>query len=241
MDISLTDTIFIFVVCLILFAGCCALCYYLQNPFQYPYYKYEFNVSGRRNVNIQDCVDRYLCDVNNWTTIQHHEQSIQKWKLECHEYLQNCHFRKYREKQYQKILDDESAYKFLTIRRQTRYRQHNYMRSSYFVSVLDDSTAYSFAWLQDRHEKLAETGYSCSLREYSCKNQRKLMTKELRKQIMERDNYTCQICGKYMPDEVGLQIDHIIPVVKGGKTIPSNLRVLCDKCNRKKGAKYNFW
>lgn len=67
------------------------------------------------------------------------------------------------------------------------------------------------------------------------------MTKELRKQIMERDNYTCQICGKYMPDEVGLQIDHIIPVAKGGKTILSNLRVLCDKCNRKKGAKYNFW
>ena len=74
-------------------------------------------MSGRRNVNIQDCVDRYLCDVNNWTTIQRHEQSIQKWKLECQEYLQNCHFRKYREKQYQKILDDESAYKFLTIRR----------------------------------------------------------------------------------------------------------------------------
>ena len=37
------------------------------------------------------------------------------------------------------------------------------------------------------------------------------MTKALRKEIMLRDNYTCQICGKYMPDEVGLHIDHIIP------------------------------
>lgn len=48
---------------------------------------------------------------------------------------------------------------------------------------------------------------------------------------MRRDNYTCQICGKYMPDEVGLHIDHIIPVSKGGKSIASNLQVLCSKCN----------
>lgn len=54
---------------------------------------------------------------------------------------------------------------------------------------------------------------------------------------MERDSYTCQICGKYMPGEVGLHIDHIFPIAKGGKSIPSNLRVLCSKCNGKKGAK----
>ena len=61
--------------------------------------------------------------------------------------------------------------------------------------------------------------------------------KKLRKQIMERDNYTCQICQKHMPDEVGLQIDRIIPISKGGKTVASNLRVLCNKCNGSKGAK----
>ena len=40
-----------------------------------------------------------------------------------------------------------------------------------------------------------------------------------------------------VPDEVGLHIDHIIPVSKGGKTIKSNLRVLCSKCNGKKSNK----
>ena len=51
---------------------------------------------------------------------------------------------------------------------------------------------------------------------------------------MIRDNYTCQICGKYMPDGVGLHIDHIIPVSKGGKSVESKLQVLCSKCNGSK-------
>ena len=89
----------------------------------------------------------------------------------------------------------------------------------------------------DRHTRLARIGFEATLKEYHSKSQRKLMTKALREQIMERDNYTCQICGKYMPDEVGLQIDHIVPVAKGGKTVPSNLRVLCNKCNGRKGAR----
>ena len=54
--------------------------------------------------------------------------------------------------------------------------------------------------------------------------------------IAERDNYTCQICGKYMPDGVGLHIDHIVPIKKGGKSVPSNLRVLCSKCNGRKSS-----
>ena len=63
------------------------------------------------------------------------------------------------------------------------------------------------------------------------------MTKQLRKTVMERDNYTCQCCGKYMPDEIGLQVDHIIPINKGGKTVLSNLQVLCSKCNGRKSDK----
>lgn len=75
--------------------------------------------------------------------------------------------------------------------------------------------------------------YSYTLNQYHARKQRSLMTKELRQQIMVRDNYTYQICGKHMSDEVGLQIDHIIPVSEGGKTVPSNLQVLCSKCNGK--------
>ena len=76
--------------------------------------------------------------------------------------------------------------------------------------------------------------FSYMFNQLHARKQRSLMTKELRQQILVRDNYTYQICGKHMSDEVGLQIDRIIPVSKGGKTVPSNLQVLCSKCNVKK-------
>lgn len=91
--------------------------------------------------------------------------------------------------------------------------------------------------MEDRNKKLADINFECTLSEYQSKGQRKLMTKALRDKIKIRDNYTCQICGKYMTDEVGLQIDHIIPISKGGKSIESNLQVLCSKCNGSKSDK----
>ena len=97
--------------------------------------------------------------------------------------------------------------------------------------------AVSWPWLMNRHTQLEEIGFEATLKEYHSKNQRKLMTKALRKEIMKRDHYTCQMCGKFMPDEIGLHIDHIVPIAKGGKTVPSNLQVLCSKCNGAKGAK----
>ena len=67
------------------------------------------------------------------------------------------------------------------------------------------------------------------------KQERRLLTKDLRLTILERDNNTCQSCGYHA---VGRQmhIDHIIPVSKGGKTVESNLQVLCANCNMAKGA-----
>jgi hypothetical protein len=71
------------------------------------------------------------------------------------------------------------------------------------------------------------------------KEQRALMTCKLRQQIKERDDFTCKHCGNSTHQEPNLllEIDHIIPVSKGGCTEENNLQTLCWKCNRTKGAK----
>lgn len=71
------------------------------------------------------------------------------------------------------------------------------------------------------------------------KEQRSLMTSKLRQQIKVRDGYTCKFCGNsiYKEPNLLLEIDHIIPVAKGGTTTESNLQTLCWKCNRSKSSK----
>lgn len=71
------------------------------------------------------------------------------------------------------------------------------------------------------------------------KEQRTLMTKKLRESIKARDNFTCCNCGNstHVEPNLLLEIDHIIPVSKGGRTEEDNLQTLCWKCNRSKGDK----
>ena len=71
------------------------------------------------------------------------------------------------------------------------------------------------------------------------KEQRALMTNKLRESIKHRDNFTCCNCrnSTHIEPNLLLEIDHIIPVSKGGCTVESNLQTLCWKCNRSKSNK----
>jgi len=63
------------------------------------------------------------------------------------------------------------------------------------------------------------------------KGVRKLRTRFL---VFERDNFTCQYCGRKSPECV-LQIDHIYPKSKGGVNDINNYKTSCDACNLGKG------
>lgn len=52
--------------------------------------------------------------------------------------------------------------------------------------------------------------------------------------ILIRDRHTCQYCGVRFPRSQ-LNLDHVIPRSKGGKSTWDNVVTSCHKCNRKKG------
>lgn len=68
--------------------------------------------------------------------------------------------------------------------------------------------------------------------------ERRKVTNKIRFEIFDRDDYRCVICGAdaALDSSVNLDVDHIIPVSKGGKSTPENLRTLCSRCNNGKGA-----
>ena len=63
---------------------------------------------------------------------------------------------------------------------------------------------------------------------------------QLRNYILERNGYTCQLCGSGAGDpdpynrnrKVRLHVDHIVPKSQGGTDDRENLRVLCSACNQ---------
>lgn len=65
---------------------------------------------------------------------------------------------------------------------------------------------------------------------------------QLRNEILERNGYTCQVCGAGPGDpdvtnpgrKIRLHIDHIRPISQGGTDTKDNLRVLCSMCNQGK-------
>lgn len=66
---------------------------------------------------------------------------------------------------------------------------------------------------------------------------RKSTGKKLRFEVLKRDSFSCQYCGARAPD-VLLHVDHIVPVVDGGKSDLMNLITSCQSCNGGKGARH---
>ena len=70
-----------------------------------------------------------------------------------------------------------------------------------------------------------------------CRVERGNLSNKMRFQIYERDGYRCCKCGKFGSNN-DLEIDHIKPISKGGKTTYDNLQTLCKSCNKEKGNTY---
>jgi len=116
-------------------------------------------------------------------------------------------------------------------------------------------TEYSYFWNQV-HNELKKYSYPLDYkiafpeRQYEKRNPEDLPLYTLRQYYPEIGNklredvfsaakigekYKCCMCGMTSPNRADFQVDHILPMSKGGKTIAENLQLLCRKCNGKKG------
>lgn len=78
---------------------------------------------------------------------------------------------------------------------------------------------------------------------------RMYMSGKKRREIWEKFNKKCQICGKetvlfkcnapFYSDRVSCAVDHIKPFSKGGECIIENFQLLCECCNAQKRDKYD--
>lgn len=70
-----------------------------------------------------------------------------------------------------------------------------------------------------------------------CRVERGKVSNKMRFSIYQRDGYRCRKCGRQTND---LEIDHIYPISKGGKTTYDNLQTLCHRCNYLKSNHVEF-
>ena len=80
---------------------------------------------------------------------------------------------------------------------------------------------------------------------------RRFVSIDLREKIISRDNFKCQICGKYLTTMRDARrfaklsggmyhIDHIIPVLQGGRATEENLRLTCPACNQSRKKRFSM-
>lgn len=218
---------------------------YLSNPFEYPHVTVNFDISGKRKPVYDDYVDEWVNGLaGRYYGIKNEfNETLNKWDSDCKYYLEHCIlWKSHKEELYETMRNEVLQYnykmfEFIFSRNQTRYQQQNYIKYAYTVQNVVYVHRLSLKDLLGIGGELERINYETTRKKWDTKNQRSLMTKNLKDKIKKRDHYTCQICGKYMPDEVGLHIDHIIPIKEGGKSVESNLQVLCSKCNGRKGSK----
>ena len=61
---------------------------------------------------------------------------------------------------------------------------------------------------------------------------RERVPESVRIEVWRRDGGVCARCGS----RENLEYDHIVPLSKGGSNTSRNIELLCERCNRSKGA-----
>lgn len=105
-------------------------------------------------------------------------------------------------------------------------------KAVYAASMLDGAAVAVEYWKSEITNFYDDVGSPDQKKKNGGVNQeRAKMTQRLRLSVLERDEFKCKYCGKGNEDGVRLDVDHITPVSRGGRTEYDNLQTLCTDCN----------
>lgn len=104
------------------------------------------------------------------------------------------------------------------------------------------------------HQRLRDSKAKCPDPQGASVNDwylRRFIPLDMRVEIIERDGFKCRICGKFLTScrdtkrfvKLGhglYNIDHIVPVIQGGRATLENLRLTCPECNKKRKRRFDF-
>lgn len=112
-----------------------------------------------------------------------------------------------------------------------RYTMDMELQRIRIANELLDSMGLNAAF-EPRTDEAPEDGPSAETSESRRRVVRRTIPFIVRAKIMARDGFKCVQCESVL----ALEIDHRIPLSKGGTDDEANLQTLCGRCNRRKGA-----
>lgn len=104
------------------------------------------------------------------------------------------------------------------------WEDEGYSATEVMVLILDR--------MQQKKKKLENALSRVNNQTQKSVNGRQPIPNDVKMFVWQRDRGRCVRCGS----QENLEYDHIIPVSKGGSNTARNIQLLCEKCNRSKGA-----
>lgn len=174
------------------------------------------------------------------------DKSTKKWRSENTERVstknKEHHRKHYREKlaEFKKRLKQYyESNKEKILERQRKYRKNNIektreTRKQWRIAHPEKESQYRRNWTGKNQDKTLAKDRNRRARKVA--NGGKITAKEW-EDLKKKYDYTCLCCKKREPDIV-LTLDHVLPLVSGGKHSINNAQPLCRPCNSKKGAQH---
>lgn len=204
----------------------------------------NYHVYYKSNLNNANMDDYLLMTIHNkYDELKEYKIKYDKLKIEYKEYLEE--YLKLKDL----ITDEEAKELKIDIKKYNLYQEKIYndnkinVDTEFNVVIYINYQSKKGLVKEKKYKKYNDKEFSNIINEYLelkkndrlfeiiSRVERSKMSESLRYDVFKRDNFKCSICGMSAKDGVKLQVDHIIPISKGGKTEIENLQTLCSRCN----------